>query len=212
MGLGRANRRMKEPDNSAVERSIEIALAEFSALRKEIGERAGAQDRYIALGLTLASTIGGVVVTHTSTRPLLLVPLLVGPLLGLLFLDHAFTVDALGNYIRLELADSLRHSVRKLNVGGRLADSDINRLLAWEEGVLRARKRVVWRVALLGGSLLPFALAPGVAAFLVQNTNNALSPVVYWALWTMGVALVLSFIGLWIAWATAARKMRRASR
>jgi hypothetical protein len=197
----------RRPDVAALDRLIDVGLAEFSALRAEIAARARSQEQYMTLGLTAATTVGGLVVTHTATRPLLLVVVVVGPLLGLLFFDHATTVDELGDHIRQTIAPSVRGAVSELAGGeGTMSKSDLAKLLAWEDEVLRSRRKAGWRGIVLGPSLLPFVIIPAVAALFARDTHHAISPTAFWVLRTVGVGFIVLYFILWFRWVRKYRK------
>ena len=90
----------------------QLVLAELLAGREEIKGRSAAQNNLIALNITATGTLLGLslamqnsappaAMSHAFMHPLsfLLVLPIFSPLLGLLYLDHASTIRALGNHI-----------------------------------------------------------------------------------------------------------------
>lgn len=106
---------------------VNVSVAEFNALRKEIGDRSSAQNTLVNLNLTAVAAVVGLVATHRAGDSLLLLTTVISSALGLLFADHARTIRNLGRYIKDDLRPALRKAL------GRDA-------LAWEERSGQYRK------------------------------------------------------------------------
>lgn len=76
-----------------------IALAEFSALRNEIGSRSTAQHTLINLSITAIGAVVGFALAQKGNLSLLLLLPILSPSLGMLYLDHALNIMNIGNYI-----------------------------------------------------------------------------------------------------------------
>src|ERR1700693_652575 len=82
---------------------LTATLAEFNALRQEIMQRVGAQDRLVQLNLTALATIAGLIIAQKATTALLLVVPFLSAALGFAWLHHLRQVALIGRYIHKEL-------------------------------------------------------------------------------------------------------------
>ena len=102
----------REPDQKALR---ELHLAEFSALRAEIGARSGVQHQLMALNITALAAIGGFVISDKADPLLLLMLPLVSCALGVIWHDirifHAGTPSSAAT----------RLVINELQVGGCLS-------------------------------------------------------------------------------------------
>lgn len=164
---------------------VQVILAEFSALRKEIADRSSAAQTLLGLNATASTAVAGFVLSSKADpRLLLLIPIL-APCLGMLFVDHVYNIINIGSYIKETLA-------RELNMA-----TESSGLLGYEERIDEYERRKLLRFLPVGVPLtLLFTLAPtGALIFSVPAMDQAWE----WALWSFGVMLTLLYIGLWVS-------------
>jgi hypothetical protein len=99
---------------------VDVSLAEFNAMRKEIADRSTTQNTLINLNLTAVAALVSIIATQEVDERLLLLLCPISCGLGLLWVDHGRTIRDLGTYINNELRGPLRE-ITGLEV------------LAWEE-------------------------------------------------------------------------------
>src|SRR6266487_2734697 len=104
---------------------LEVALAEFKALRDEIGSRATSSHTLININVVVSGVVAGLVVNNPGRVALLLLLPILSPVLGLLWLDHAHNIRNLGDYINATLRPLITGAI---GPGGEAA-------LAWEAHV-----------------------------------------------------------------------------
>jgi hypothetical protein len=170
-----------EPDKQR----IQIILAEFSALRKEIADRSAAAQTLLGLNATVTAAVAGFVLSNKADpRLLLLIPIL-SPSLGMLFVDHVYNVINIGTYIKEVLAPQLNESTGSTG------------LLGYEERIDQYERRKLLRFLPVGVPLtLLFTLAPaGALIFSVPAMKRAWE----WAMWSLGALLTLVYVGLWVS-------------
>ena len=179
---------MRAPDPAAPEatsRLLDVALAEFKALRDEIGSRASSSHTLININAVASGVAGGLVVNNPGRVELLLILPILSPVLGLLWLDHAHNIRNMGDYINLTLRPLITAGI---GPGGEGA-------LAWEEHVDRYEQRAWLRFLPLGVPVLVlFAAVPLVA---LARTASDVGSGWQWLLWVGGALLTLSFLVLW---------------
>jgi hypothetical protein len=176
------------PDPAAPEatsRLLDVALAEFKALRDEIGSRASSSHTLININAVASGVTGGLVVNNPGRVELLLILPILSPVLGLLWLDHAHNIRNMGDYINLTLRPQIAGGI---GPGGEGA-------LAWEEHVDRYEQRAWLRFVPLGVPVLVlFAAVPLVS---LARTASDVGSGWQWLLWVGGALLTLSFLVLW---------------
>jgi hypothetical protein len=165
--------------------ALTVALAEFTALRQEIGARSQAQHGIIALNFTAVGAIGGVILSNKADPLLLLLLPILSPALGMLFFDHASNIDQIGTYIRNEIKPVLV---------GLAGDS---RLFSYEE-----------RIDEYEQTGKPRAISVGVPLFIMFSAIPVAALVLAWgyadelwskAVWGGGCLIVLvSLIHWWL--------------
>lgn len=79
----------------------DMILAEYDAMRREIEQRSNAQLALITLNLTAVGALGGFALGNRLD--LLLLVAFICPSIGLIWVDHAVTIDNIGDYIRTRL-------------------------------------------------------------------------------------------------------------
>lgn len=184
-------------DNDLVERTgaavpsdtsksqLDVALAEFKALRDEIGSRATSSHTLININAVASGVAGGLVVNNPGRVELLLVLPILSSVLGLLWLDHAHNIRNIGDYINTTLRPSI---VGILGEGG-------ERALAWEEHVDVYERRAFLRFLPLGVPVLVLFAAVPVAS--LARTGGSVGSGWQWVLWIGGGLLTISFLALW---------------
>jgi len=143
----------------------EDARAKFAAYRQEILERSGHQHALLALNLTTVAALAGFVLTdHADSRLLLLLPVLSGSI-GLLWCDHAWSIESIGGHLEAELPW----------------------LASYEQSPGRVRRMRWPRVPLTFALVILFVAIP-IAGLLIpiHHVHGAL-----WVLWAAGLALVV---------------------
>jgi hypothetical protein len=164
------------------QRSLEVALSEFKALRDEIGQRATFSHTLININAVATGVIGGLVVNNPGRVIILLVPAVFSPVLGLLWLDHAHSIRNMGDYIN----QTLRPLVCAL--------AGDKRLLGWEEHVDQYEQRKWLRLIPLGVPVL--VLFAGVPVAALARTAGHLETAWDWLLWVAAVLLTGCFLVL----------------
>lgn len=164
---------------------IQIILAEFSALRKEIADRSSAAQTLLGLNATMTAAVAGFVLSSKADpRLLLLIPIL-SPSLGMLFVDHVYNVINIGTYIKEDLAPQINRGTGSIG------------LLGYEDRIDEYERRKWLRFLPVGVPLtLLFTLAPGGALLFSAPT---LSQTWEWALWSFGLLLTALYVGLWVS-------------
>lgn len=152
----------------------EKIVAEFSALRQEIEYRSNAQLALVTLNVTAIGAVAGFALSNQAPRDIVLILAVLCPSLGMLWTDHAMTIENIGDYIR----DTLR--------------------FGWECEVLDER-RVKFKRLLFGFQIFLLFAGPAIASlvFLRQEYRLrccTLAPGVIGAGWPVGLGLVLWFV------------------
>ncbi len=180
-------------DRSDEERWLEIALAEFSALRAEILQRIQLQQVVLGLTITAVGTLLGVALAGPQSRAVLLLatPYLTSAL-GFAYFDHARRIEQAGSYVRKMLWPDFR-----------LLSTE--RLHSWEDSfaiVVTGRSRFE---AFLSGAYLVtvFVVSPVAANLYVAIEQHWRLPSGQWVLWSVGVMNIAVFCAF--AWAVAQR-------
>lgn len=145
-------------DDVARRAIVDVSLAEFNAMRKEIADRSTTQNTLINLNLTAVAALVSIIATQEVDERLLLLLCPICCALGLLWVDHGRTIRDLGTYINEELRVVLR------DVAG-------HPVLAWEEkmGEYGAGRNVTFTYRL--PLFLVFA-GPPLAAILITALSE----------------------------------------
>jgi hypothetical protein len=175
-----APEKAEDPENR--ERAVDVAIAEYNALRAEIVSHVTAQAALVGLALTAAGVILGFAVKEGGDQRLLLA---IPPLTLLVVMLHTaenFRAALIGRYIATTLWPSLERQVGKLH--------------SWEAGVLDRRKQPLHL-------LLPeiFLLDVPAMAILILASGYALTQVggkealwwIDWAVIGLSVLIPLGF-------------------
>jgi hypothetical protein len=162
---------------------LNVVLAEFNALRGEIKNRSSTAFTLLNINITATAAVAGFVLSDKADPKLLLILPLLSPALGMLFVDHSYNITNLGHYINTQIRPFIT------DITG---DS---RLLGYEEFVDEYEKSKLLRFLPLGFPLmLLFAGFPCTALILLVN---GLDHPWSWALWGVGVLMVITYIALW---------------
>ena len=94
-------------DELAGRTTVDACIAEFNALRKEIGDRSATQNTLINLNLTAIAGVVSIIAARGADQSLLLILCPISAALGMLWADHGRTIRDLGTYINEELRVSL---------------------------------------------------------------------------------------------------------
>src|SRR5260221_2433456 len=122
---------------------LQVALAEFSALRSEIKDRSSAAWALVNLDVTATAALLGFVFSKNADPKILLALPLLAPALGLLFIDHAYNINNLGSYIGKRLRQLVVEATGSADV------------LGYEEAIDRYEENRFLRLVPLG---LPLTL------------------------------------------------------
>jgi hypothetical protein len=157
---------------------VDTCLAEFNALKREIGDRSSAQNTLVNLSLTAVAAVVGVVATHPARASLLLLLTVTSPALGRLYADHARTIVHLAEYIDSDLRTLLSEATGR----------DV---LAWEERYreFRQRDRVILTHRF---PVLLIFVGPPIAALIITALHEprfAQFDVPLWLSWFGGLFL-----------------------
>jgi hypothetical protein len=196
----------REPDQKALR---ELHLAEFSALRAEIGARSGVQHQLMALNITALAAIGGFVISDKADPLLLLMLPLVSCALGVIWHDHARNIENIGSYIKDELGPALLDTVPR-DPDGAQAGGDG---LRYEERIDEDELRVSSRVLPLAVPLLilfgAFPATAAVFALLEMLRRNVSTGI--WVVWAAGVGMIALYLWAWLVFVGAPYQRRRAA-
>ncbi len=143
----------------------EVRLAEFARLRAEIDQRTAIQQALIALNLTVAGTVTGIVAGGSAPEGLLLAIVFISCTFGILWLDHHLAIHQIAGYIESELW---------------------NWHPSWESYIRDKPKPIWWRIFFMLAIGLAFGGVAGAAAVAVKSD---LSATVLCVMWWVGVAL-----------------------
>jgi hypothetical protein len=168
------------------DKAVDIATAEFNALRAELASRLQAQTGSVAIALTATAAIGGVAFGGKADRlPILLIlPFALGGL-GISFVENGHRIQLLGIYIRVKLWPTLRLKVGQLE--------------SWEDFLVKYRGRHALHEGLttyLALGFVPYLLifgAPAVAGLFVTAVADIAHPAWFWIAWVLGVAVLIGF-------------------
>jgi hypothetical protein len=185
---------------------VQVALAEFNALRGEISGRASLAWTLVNLNLTVTTTIVGLALSATGIWGMLLVLPLLSPAFGLLFIDHSLNIKKLGKYIQEHLGPIL------------VREAGDDQLFQYEDWVDEYETRWVLRWVPFGiPLLLLFAGFPLVALVLTYPTallavHPMLKPAFAWGLWGLGVLLATTTLLLFVIFLAWPNPFERRSR
>jgi hypothetical protein len=172
------------PAGSGDSTRVDIALAEFNAMRAEIAARIAEQGRIVALNVTAIAAVGGAFLSNRVDPAVLLILPLLSVSLGLLWLDQATTMRGIGRHIN--------DGIRPILVD---ATGD-SRVLGAETRAAMARSGVVSRIVRSAlPSLVLFLATPSAAlAFTTSVTGQ------FVLVWWVEAAYIGVFLAQWVSW------------
>jgi len=182
---------------------VQVALAEFNALRGEINSRSSLAWTLVSLNLTATTTIVGFAISNPKIWGLFLVLPLLSPAFGLLFVDHSLNIRKLGTYIQEHLGPILVREARD------------EQLFQYEHWVRDYETRRVLRWVPFGiPLLLLFGGFPVTALVLTYPTSlrlihPTLEPAWAWGLWGGGVVLATTTLLLFVIFLASPNSFER---
>ena len=173
---------------------MSVLIAEYNALRSEVAYRTAAQHTLLGLALTGFATIGGFVITGRTGVVLLLIVPLVAATVGLLWLDHAFAIFDIADYVD----ENMSTEITTLT----------GRELAWQPWPKRRVRHSAARAVLWTGPVFLGYVVPCLASLMLtltttfdigSNTGGRGAGTV-WAisLWVTGLILTVVLVGTWV--------------
>jgi hypothetical protein len=187
---------MSEADNKGL--ALNVITAEFNALRGEIKDRSSYAYTLLNINITATTAVAGFVLSGKADPLLLLILPLLSPALGMLFVDHAYNIDNIGEYIKSRL--------RPLAT----AAAGDSRLLGYEDFVAEYEQNKLLRILPLGLPLTLLFAGPPFAALLFSWAE--LKDSWAWALWIAGLLMFVAFIALWSRFLFAPYRRQKRSR
>jgi hypothetical protein len=176
------------PQDASHDLALQVILAEFSALRDEIKDRAATAYTLLSINITVTVAAAGFVLSDKADPRLLLLLPLTAPALGMLFLDHALNINNIGGYIN--------NNLRPLAVAAaRGAATESSKLLSFEMYVREYEKLRLRRILHGFPLILLFEGFPLAALiFCAKRLQHGWE----WILWAVGLAMVVTYLILWM--------------
>jgi hypothetical protein len=178
---------MTDADPQPRNATSDFVVAEFNALRAEMGERAGRQMALIALNLTTTTAFWGLALSGRVSVRILLALGLLSPSLGRIWADHHFWINRSASYIR----DRLQR------VAAQVAGDE--RVFGWEHWLDEERAKhpigerrgaLHFRLTIAAFFLLIPALSIAVALVSLAEHTHAHRPPWWW--WLFAACSILS--------------------
>lgn len=169
-----------------LKRPLEAVVAEFGALRAEIGYRSTTQHLLMNLNIVTTGAVVGFAVQDGRNAILLLLVPLVSSALGLLYADHARSIALLGGYIH--------GGMRYLRDGKELP------LFLWEAYSGKQVDEEPFYVKYKIAVALVFVVPPALALSYLWIAQR-LTATIHWLTWS--VALILSTYMIVVVFRTA---------
>jgi hypothetical protein len=163
---------------------LQAAMAEFSDLRTEIQNRSQAAWTLVNLNVTATAAILGFVLSDKADPRLLLALPIVGPALGMLFIDHAYNINNLGSYINKRIRPVVRGA------------SGFSQLLGYEEAMDSYEEKRLLRFIPFGMPLT--IIFSGVPLASLGFVVGSLDAGWAWTVWGFGLLLVATQLTLWV--------------
>ena len=159
-------RRMKNRCVAVEEKRVDVALAEFNALRSELLSYSTAQSALVGVGLTTLAVIVGFVVKEDGDPRLLLAIPPLATVINLLQAANTYRMGTIGKYIQVDLWPYLQRTVK-----------DEQHLPNWEKDVAKRMSTLKTGLpALLVNStpIILFTAASAVALTEAGHLNHGL--------------------------------------
>jgi hypothetical protein len=159
----------------SVSKVVDVALAEFNALRAEINQRIAAEATLDGLNFTVSATVVGLVLAEkVGVNVLVILPILYSGV-KILAMQQNFVVIAAGKYIREQIAPLVRE---------KLGD---DRLFDWERFYAEdlARRRYWWLSPVASLLIFP-AFSVAIIVLVVPDLTRPLE----WTAWLVGIVAI----------------------
>jgi|SRR5664279_827988 len=155
-----------------------VRLAEFNSLHQEIGQRSTIQQALVALSLTVATSVSGLVAAGSSREELFLAVPFASCTFGLLWLDHHLSIHQIGSYL----------------------DRDVCRWQpSWESHVRSQPKPGWWRAIYLVAMMLAF-LGVAVAAVVIAAADvSGRARILWWGATGLTLFCTLAFLVVFLS-------------
>ncbi len=174
--------RLTGPDRSPG--PVDVALAEFTALRSEIDNLAGAHRTMMHLNITVVAALLGFVLANRADPHLLLALPPISGAIGLVYQWYVVHAKKIGDYINEHLRPMLAEYTGD------------DRVLAWEH---QLRTTVYPTIGSnLSGRLSYLVIFPAVPVVSLVATFPLLDSGWYVAVWIVGAALSATQITTWV--------------
>ncbi|MCA1671370.1 MAG: hypothetical protein LC799_03930 [Actinobacteria bacterium] len=162
-------------------KAVDVALAEFNALRTEIVSRITTQMTTTSLGLAALGVVVGFVVQGNSNRTLLLAVPLLTLVVNLVSTAHGYYISVIGNYIREKLWPYLQ--------------GQVGMLPSWEvEVAARSRRREAITFILLGAPTSFLFILASILSLLIVGAGA--DPLLLAGAWLATLITILGPISL----------------
>jgi small-conductance mechanosensitive channel len=164
-----------------LDKTVDVALAEFAAVRALINLRFQMQVAILGSGLTALGVLVGLVIDDKADRQLLLLVPVLGSSVSVLYAEQNRRIVLMGEYINTSLWPYLR----------RLTKAPVP---SWEEHWERSSRTarghvVVWRALLLVGDLAPVLMFLGASVSALAAVAHEAARHHHLALWWLGLVL-----------------------
>lgn len=167
---------------SSGDKVVDVALAEFAALRAELMQNLTAKYSLIGLNITGVAALGGIVIANDADPRLLLIAPFLSGATGLLF--HTVIVDimVIASYIE---------QVQRPVLVERLGD---DRIFSYES-FFRSKTKLRPLVQALTLGLL----FPGISLTTLVIVASSLRSFADWAMWSLGILLLIVQCTIWLS-------------
>ncbi len=184
VALPRSPQRLRPAGPDRAPGPVDVALAEFAALRNEIDNLAGAHRTMMNLNITVVAALVGFVLANRADPHLLLALPPASGAIGLVYQWYVLHARNIGDYINEHLRPLLAEYTGD------------DRVLGWEHHL---RTSVYRRFGSnLSGRLSYLIIFPGVPVAGLAVTAPLLDSPWYVAAWLLGVALSATQITVWV--------------
>ena len=201
------------PANEAVERVIEVTLAEYATLAAEIRGRSEAQASLMNIAAVASVGLAGYSLQAGGAgRQLVLLLPFVGAIFGLLWLDHHRAITKLGSFIR---EHSRSEILEALNLIEEIPDEVGQKLLRWEwtsqQLTSASRRQIVTNFVTPQAVvfMLPGLVGLGFGSYVaIESASDGVGPwPLLWQFGLLGLGLLLLF-HLLVQWRKAFKPVR----
>lgn len=170
---------------------LQVALAEFSALRAEISKRSEAQNSLLSLNITALGTVGGFVLSQKADIKLLLLLPILSPVLGMLYLDHGTNIANIGRYIDERIKPIFSDLTR-----GSSQIAPRHLVLEYESFARKHEQRMLLRFLTFGVPV--FTVFCGLPIVALWFTALQIKDALTFSIWLIGFLFVMLYLWFWI--------------